>query len=52
MAYSLRCAILRRIRSQVPRPEDRLGIDENAKMTAAQRTIGAHARKPLVDTIR
>ena len=48
----VRCAILRRIRSQVPRPEDRLGIDENAKITAAQRTIGAHARKPLADTIR
>jgi hypothetical protein len=36
----------------VPRPEDRLGTDENAKMTAAQRTIGAHARKALADTIR
>jgi len=43
IAYSVVCASLRRSRSQPPRPEDRFGTDENAKITAAQATTGIHA---------
>src|SRR5580765_3282674 len=39
-AYSVMCAHLRRNRSQSPRPVPRLGIEESAKITAAQRTTG------------
>ena len=41
IAYSVMCAPLRRIVSQVPSPELRLGTDEKAKITAAQRTTGS-----------
>jgi hypothetical protein len=43
IAYSVVCASLRRSRSQPPRPEDRFGTDENAKIIAAQATTGIHA---------
>src|SRR5437762_9656053 len=35
------CAPLRRILSHVPSPVERLGIEENAKMTAAQTRTGS-----------
>ena len=41
MAYSVRCAPLRKIVSHVPRPVERLGIEESVKMTAAQATTGS-----------
>ena len=37
----MRCAPLRRIVSHVPRPVDRLGIDEKVKISAAHRTTGS-----------
>ena len=37
------CAPLRRIVSQAPRPVPRLGIDEKAKMTAAQAITGSQS---------
>jgi len=39
-AYSVTCAHLRRISSQVPRPVESTGIDESAKITPAQTTTG------------
>src|SRR2546423_14965844 len=41
MAYSVRCAPLRRIVSHVPSPVERSGIDENVKMTAAHMRTGS-----------
>ena len=43
-AYSQAWAIFRSTRSQVPRPVPRSGTDEKVKITAAQRTTGAHRR--------
>jgi hypothetical protein len=31
----------------VPRPVPRLGIDDNAKITAIQSTIGTHVRRAV-----
>jgi hypothetical protein len=39
------CAPFRRIVSQVPRPVDRLGTEENAKITPAHRTTGSHTER-------
>src|SRR3954452_1742359 len=54
MAYSVACAHLRRIRSHVPSPVERLGIDESVKMRAAQRTTGSQcvsARESVTATM-
>src|SRR5262249_19512739 len=51
-AYSAVWAILRRTRSQPPRPLDRLGIEENAKITAAQTTTGSQVRANEPVTVR
>ena len=40
MAYSVMCAPLRSTSSQVPRPDERDGTDESAKITAAQAMTG------------
>src|SRR5205085_11576914 len=40
IAYSVTCAPLRSTSSHVPRPDDRDGTDERAKITAAQTTTG------------
>jgi hypothetical protein len=46
------CASFRRRRSQLPRPLERLGIDENAKITAAQASTGSHAAHPDRGVVR